>query len=91
MSKWNPMELKSSIRQRTPSNGKKKAAYRMRMFSPTPYLTESYTSETCKGLNNADTKKQNNPFVRLRWGLANTEVDAHSQLLDGAQGPQWRS
>jgi hypothetical protein len=23
--------------------------------------------------------------------LANTEVDAHSQLLDGAQGPQWRS
>jgi hypothetical protein len=24
-------------------------------------------------------------------GLANTEVDAHSQLLDGTQGPQWRS
>jgi hypothetical protein len=24
-------------------------------------------------------------------GLANTEVDAHSQLLDGSQGPQWRS
>jgi hypothetical protein len=23
--------------------------------------------------------------------LANTEVDAHSQLLDGTQGPQWRS
>jgi hypothetical protein len=23
--------------------------------------------------------------------LANTEVDAHSQLLDGSQGPQWRS
>ena len=23
--------------------------------------------------------------------LANTEVDAHNQLLDGAQGPQWRS
>jgi hypothetical protein len=22
---------------------------------------------------------------------ANTEVDAHSQLLDGSQGPQWRS
>jgi hypothetical protein len=22
---------------------------------------------------------------------ANTEVDAHSQLLDGTQGPQWRS
>jgi hypothetical protein len=24
-------------------------------------------------------------------GLANTEVDAHSQLLDGSQGPQWRN
>jgi hypothetical protein len=24
-------------------------------------------------------------------GLVNTEVDAHSQLLDGTQGPQWRS
>jgi hypothetical protein len=23
--------------------------------------------------------------------LANTEVDAHSQLMDGTQGPQWRS
>jgi hypothetical protein len=23
-------------------------------------------------------------------GLANTEVDAHSQLLDESQGPQWR-
>ena len=23
-------------------------------------------------------------------GLANTEVDAHSQLLDGTQDPQWR-
>jgi hypothetical protein len=30
-------------------------------------------------------------LVRLCWGLANTEVDAHSQLLDGSQGPQWRS
>ena len=29
--------------------------------------------------------------VRLFRGLANTEVDAHSQLLDGSQGPQWRS
>ena len=26
-------------------------------------------------------------LVRLCWGLANTEVDAHSQLLDGSQGP----
>jgi hypothetical protein len=28
-----------------------------------------------------------------RWlrGLANTEVDAHSQLLNGSQGSQWRS
>ena len=26
-----------------------------------------------------------------RRGLANTEVDAHSQLLDGSQGPQWRA
>jgi hypothetical protein len=25
--------------------------------------------------------------VRLCQGLANTEVDAHSQLLDGSQGP----
>jgi hypothetical protein len=24
-----------------------------------------------------------------KWN--NTEVDAHSQLLDGSQGPQWRS
>jgi hypothetical protein len=24
-------------------------------------------------------------------GLANTEVDAHSQLMDGSQGSQWRS
>jgi hypothetical protein len=23
--------------------------------------------------------------------IPNTEVDAHSQLLDGSQGPQWRS
>jgi hypothetical protein len=23
--------------------------------------------------------------------LANTEVNAHSQVLDGSQGPQWRS
>jgi hypothetical protein len=29
--------------------------------------------------------------VRLGRGLANTELDAHSQLLDGSQGPQWRS
>jgi hypothetical protein len=27
----------------------------------------------------------------LGRGLANTEVDAHSQLLDGSRGPQWRS
>jgi hypothetical protein len=27
----------------------------------------------------------------LCQGLANTEMDAHSQLLDGSQGPQWRS
>jgi hypothetical protein len=27
----------------------------------------------------------------LGRGLANTEVDAHSQLMDGSQGPQWRS
>jgi hypothetical protein len=26
-------------------------------------------------------------LVRLCQGLANTEVDAHSQLMDGAQGP----
>jgi hypothetical protein len=30
-------------------------------------------------------------LVRLGRRLANTEVDAHSQLLDGSQGPQWRS
>jgi hypothetical protein len=30
-------------------------------------------------------------LVRLCRGLANTEVDAHSQLLDRSQGPQWRS
>ena len=30
-------------------------------------------------------------LVRLCQCLANTEVDAHSQLLDGTQGPQWRS
>jgi hypothetical protein len=29
-----------------------------------------------------------NQFCR---GLANTEVDDHSQLLDGSHGPQWRS
>ena len=30
--------------------------------------------------------------ILLSWqGLPNTEVDAHSQLLDGSQGPQWRS
>ena len=28
---------------------------------------------------------------RLCQCLANTEVNAHSQLLDGTQGPQWRS
>ena len=27
-------------------------------------------------------------LVRLCWGLANTELDAYSQLLDGSQGPQ---
>jgi hypothetical protein len=27
----------------------------------------------------------------LCQGLANTEVDDHSQLLDGSHGPQWRS
>ena len=26
--------------------------------------------------------------MRLGRGLANTEVDAHSQLMDGSQGPQ---
>ena len=30
-------------------------------------------------------------LVRLCRGLANTEVDAHSQLLDGSQGPQWKN
>jgi hypothetical protein len=30
-------------------------------------------------------------LVRLCRGLANTEVGAHSQLLDGSQGPQWRN
>jgi hypothetical protein len=30
-------------------------------------------------------------LVRLCRGLANTEVDAHSQLMDGSQGSQWRS
>jgi hypothetical protein len=30
-------------------------------------------------------------FLRNRRGLENTEVDAHSQLLDGTQGHQWRS
>jgi hypothetical protein len=29
--------------------------------------------------------------IRLCQCLANTEVDAHSHLLDGTQGPQWRS
>jgi hypothetical protein len=29
-------------------------------------------------------------LLRLCSGLANTEVDAHSQLFDGSQGPQWR-
>jgi hypothetical protein len=29
-------------------------------------------------------------LVRLCPGLANTEVDAHSQLSDASQGPQWR-
>jgi hypothetical protein len=28
-------------------------------------------------------------FVRLYQCLANTEVNAHSHLLDGTQGPQW--
>jgi hypothetical protein len=27
-------------------------------------------------------------LVRLCWGLENTEVDAHSQQLDGSQGPE---
>jgi hypothetical protein len=31
------------------------------------------------------------PDIYLCQGLANTEVDAHSQLLDGSPGPQWRS
>ena len=30
-------------------------------------------------------------LVRLCQCLANTEVDAHSHLLDGTQGSQWRS
>jgi hypothetical protein len=30
-------------------------------------------------------------LVRLCQCLANTEVDAHSQLLDETRGPQWRS
>jgi hypothetical protein len=29
------------------------------------------------------------PLLNIGW--KNTEVDAHSQLLDGSQGPQWRS
>jgi hypothetical protein len=29
-------------------------------------------------------------LVRLCEGLANTEVDANSQLLDGSQDLQWR-
>jgi hypothetical protein len=29
--------------------------------------------------------------VRLGQCLANIEVDAHCQLLDGTQGPQWRN
>jgi hypothetical protein len=28
---------------------------------------------------------------RLCRGLANTEVDAHNQLMDESQGSQWRS
>jgi hypothetical protein len=35
--------------------------------------------------------KRPSALVRLCRGLANTEVDAHSQLLDGSQGSQWRS
>ena len=30
-------------------------------------------------------------LVRLCQCLSNTEVDVHSHLLDGTQGPQWRS
>jgi hypothetical protein len=29
--------------------------------------------------------------VRLCQGLANTDVDTHSQLLYGSQGSQWRT
>jgi hypothetical protein len=40
-----------------------------------------------------DTSKQIEALKEetLKSRLANTEVDAHSQLLDGSQGPQWRS
>jgi hypothetical protein len=47
--------------------------------------------------NNYDIKRNSRIYyvlkimVRLCRGLANTEVDVHSQLLDGTQGPQWRS
>jgi hypothetical protein len=33
----------------------------------------------------------NHQLRKCRRGLANTEVDAHNQLLDGSQDPQWRS
>ena len=36
-------------------------------------------------------KVEKGVLVRLCWGLANTEVDDHSQLLNGSHGPQWRS
>ncbi|EDL05181.1 mCG1028556 [Mus musculus] len=31
------------------------------------------------------------PSQSSRVCAINTEVEAHSQLLDGSQGPQWRS
>jgi hypothetical protein len=34
---------------------------------------------------------QKDPDISCETILANTEVDAHSQLLDGSLGPQWRS
>jgi hypothetical protein len=39
--------------------------------------------------NRGDREKRR--LIRLCRGLANTEVDAHSQLMDGSQGSQWRS
>jgi hypothetical protein len=85
--KWNLIKLQRFCKAKDTVNKTKRPPTEWERIFTYPKSDRGLKSNIYKDLKMLDPRKSNNPIKNGPQNLSNTEVDDHSQLLDGSQGP----